>query len=337
MAIYENALYWQYTNRIYENHLFFRLCLIALFFAICPFCLGFELDALTIYQNLALNFLVFLGLCGLLTLILWLFFILYEKPKGEQYLDDLTIRIQNNLKPDEQKQVWELLKTGGYLLPNHTQRKAVIWLCVIALFELFLLSAWVKNGTLIWQPTWVLVIINWVETHTSWVTVVHGGKFFGFFAMFDRDDLVYQYYQTPQAFLSSELGKTAMFVSFIQLMSYYPKILLMKNAFGEMAGWLGINRIIHKMNGGILGFIWGTAMMLATFLFFFAILFVLVGLLTGDEKIAMITSGNINWLGYVIFSSFYGLFVMWWYILFLAWLKVIFKVLKRVYYMFYDE
>lgn len=328
MMPYETIHRWKYTNRIYENHLFFRLCLIVGFFAVAPFCLGFDIAGWGKPQVLFVNFLAFLGLCGLLVFLLWLFFVFYEKPKGEKYLDQLTIEIETKLNQKEQEQIWELLEVAGYLLPNYQQRKSLVLLCVMFLFELFVVGAWIKNGELIWQPTWVLMIINWVESHTSWVAVVHGGKFFGFFAMFDHRDLVYQYAKTPQEFLASELGKATMFVSFIQLLFCFPKIILMKNAFGDMAGWLGINRIIYQMNKSFWGFIWGTAMMLATFLFFFALLFVMIGSLTMDEKIVMVISGHVNWFGYVLSSSFYGLFVMWWYVLFLAWLRVIFRVLR---------
>lgn len=61
MMPYETIHGWKYTNRIYENHLFFRLCLIVGFFAVAPFCLGFDIAGWGKPQVLFVNFWHFWG------------------------------------------------------------------------------------------------------------------------------------------------------------------------------------------------------------------------------------------------------------------------------------
>lgn len=317
---YEHAYAWGYTNRIYENHLFFRLCIIAFWFFVAQFYLGFEIDGFNKYQDLMANFGVFLLLCAILIISLLIFYRIYEKPKGEKYLKQLEYKIENNLKPNEQEWVWDYLETSGYLLPDHKQRNSLILLSILFLFELFLLSAWIKEGYLVWQPTWILVIINWVENRTTWEALIHYDKWLAFTAMFDHKDLVYKYHKTPQEFLSSELGKASMFYSFYKLITFIPTLWLLNNTFGEMVGWLGLNRIKHRMQNGFLGFLFGGTAMLVGLLFCLTMYLMFVISLASNDKIQALLNGSEIWWGIVLLQLWLGNFSLFGIILFKHWL-----------------
>lgn len=324
------------TQSIYEPYIFRRLFIASFWFVVALFVLGFEIDGFNRYQDLLANFGALLLIIGLMLGSLQLHFILFEQPKTEKLFDELENAITTHLNEQEQKIVCEFLENNGYLSPNYQMRWALVGFYVIFLVELFLVSAFIREGYIVWQPTWILVIINWVENHTTWVAVVNGGGFFDFNAMMNKDDWVYQLAKTPQEFVSSELGKASMLLSLFQVLVYLPKILLALKTFGfpltpsNTQIVKDYNDNNKKARGVIWGFIWHTAMMLATFLFFFGGLLMCLGL-NDDDKIFLLLDGKYYWLDFYYMPVCIYFFSCVFYVLFMAWLYKIYLGFLAVY------
>lgn len=325
----KNLEHLPHTKSIYEPYIFRRLFIASFWFVVALFALGFEIDGFNRYQDLLANFGALLLIIGLMLGSLQLHFILFEQPKTETLFNELENSIEAHLTPNEQAIVCEFLENNGYLSPNYQMRWALVGFYVIFLVELFLISAFIKEGYIVWQPTWILVIINWVENHTTWVAVVNGGGFFDFNAMMDKDDWVYQLAKTPQEFVSSELGKASMLLSLFQVLVYLPKILLILKSFNFPLFFPSEPPTYHT-RGKIWGFIWHTAMMLATFLFFFIGFFMCLSL-NDDEKIFLLLDGKYYWLDFQHLRVFGLFFSCVFYVLFMAWLYKIYLGFLAVY------
>lgn len=301
---------WIMSNRLYEVHIFYYT-LIIIFWVIVGFVsLGFEIGSFSSTQNLLLNFVWYLTVCLLMITSLIIFCNTYEANKYKRYLDTLEREIEEKLTDEEKEIVCDLIQEQGHTLPTNKQRYALLFVGCYALFELFVVSAWIKDMTLIWQPDWVLAIIEWVKSNSTVVSVsANGGSFFSFNAFITKSNLLYDYYQDGKLFLNSELGKSAMFMSFIKLISFVPVIYSLCLVFWKMFGWISGDHLMRRASSEVWGFIWVSLLVLfMNFVMLLGILAIIVGM-NFDMRILPIISGKLGWLDVFGWNLFYLCYV----------------------------
>lgn len=321
----DTARQWIYSNRLYEVHIFYYILIIAFWVMVGLFSLGFELSSLSLQKNLLVNFIWYLIICLLMTTSLIIFCNTYETNKYKRYLETLEREIEEKLTNDEKEIVWDLIQEQGHALPTNPQRYALLFVGCYALFELFVVSAWIKDMTLVWQPDWVLSIIEWVKSNARLVSVSeNGGGLFYFSAFITEEDLLYDYYQDGTLFLNSELGKSAMFISFIKLISFVPIVFSLCLIFWRMFGWLGGNHLIHRANSEAWGFIWVSSLVLFMDFVMFCGILAIVLFMSGDIRILPITLGKQGWLDVFGWNLFYLCYVFGLHISY-RWLCLIFR------------
>lgn len=316
---------WIMSNRLYEVHIFYYT-LIIIFWVIVGFVsLGFEIGSFSSTQNLLLNFVWYLTVCLLMITSLIIFCNTYEANKDKRYLDTLEREIEEKLTDEEKEIVCDLIQEQGHTLPTNKQRYALLFVGCYALFELFVVSAWIKDMTLIWQPDWVLAIIEWVKSNSTVVSVsANGGSFFSFNAFITKSNLLYDYYQDGKLFLNSELGKSAMFMSFIKLISFVPVIYSLCLVFWKMFGWISGDHLMRRASSEVWGFIWVSSLVLfMNFVMLLGILAIIVGM-NFDMRILPIISGKLGWLDVFGWNLFYLCYVFGLHISY-RWLCLIFR------------
>jgi hypothetical protein len=249
----------------------------------------------------------------------------YEANKYKRYLDTLEREIEEKLTDEEKEIVCDLIQEQGHTLPTNKQRYALLFVGCYALFELFVVSAWIKDMTLIWQPDWVLAIIEWVKSNSTVVSVsANGGSFFSFNAFITKSNLLYDYYQDGKLFLNSELGKSAMFMSFIKLISFVPVIYSLCLVFWKMFGWISGDHLMRRASSEVWGFIWVSSLVLfMNFVMLLGILAIIVGM-NFDMRILPIISGKLGWLDVFGWNLFYLCYVFGLHISY-RWLCLIFR------------
>lgn len=316
---------WIMSNRLYEVHIFYYTLIVAFWVIVGFVSLGFEIGSFSSTQNLLLNFIWYLTVCLLMITSLIMFCNTYEANKYKRYLDTLEREIEEKLTNEEKEIVWDLIQEQGHTLPTNPQRYAMLFLGCYALFELFVVSAWIRDMTLVWQPDWVLGIIEWVKSNSTVVSVsASGGSFFSFNAFITKGNLLYDYYQDGMIFLNSELGKSAMFVSFIKLISFVPIVFSLCLVFWKIFGWISGNHLIHRASSEVWGFIWVSSLVLfMSFVMFVGIFAIIVGM-NLDIKILPIISGKQGWLDVFGWNALYVCYVFGLHIL-CRWLCLIFR------------
>lgn len=321
----DTARQWIYSNRLYEVHIFYYILIIAFWVMVGLFSLGFELSSLSLQKNLLVNFIWYLIICLLMTTSLIIFCNTYEANKYKRYLDTLEREIEEKLTDEEKEIVCDLIQEQGHTLPTNKQRYALLFVGCYALFELFVVSAWIKDMTLIWQPDWVLAIIEWVKSNSTVVSVsANGGSFFSFNAFITKSNLLYDYYQDGKLFLNSELGKSAMFMSFIKLISFVPVIYSLCLVFWKMFGWISGDHLMRRASSEVWGFIWVSLLVLfMNFVMLLGILAIIVGM-NFDMRILPIISGKLGWLDVFGWNLFYLCYVFGLHISY-RWLCLIFR------------
>lgn len=172
-----------------------------------------------------------------------------------------------------------------------------------------------------WQPDWVMGIVEWVRGNASSAPIAQGGTLFDFDPQFAEDEVLYQYYQTEEVFLSSELGKTAMLFTFIKSIGFFPIIFALMTAFGLMSGWLGIGQIKSRMQTNLWGLIFATALMCGAGLMALMAMMMTVAIADDTKIIPLIEKGR-GWVAIFDFNIVY-LFFMIFVMLFIGWVYMI--------------
>lgn len=312
---------WLVSNRLYEVHIFYYTLIVAFWIIVGFFSLGFEINGYSQLQNLFFNFIWYLVICVLMTVSLTIFYNTYETNKYEKYLKTLEKEIAENLTDGEKEIVWDLIKEQGHTLPTNKQRYAMLFLGAYLLLELFFISAWVKEMRLIWQPDWVVSVIEWVLEHTELVSISTGGDFFSFSVILKSNDFLYQYYQDKGVFLNSELGKSAMLFVFLKFIASFPILVALSIVVSKVLNWLGINHLINRANSSVWGFIWTSALMMFGLLMVL-IFFMLSGDIASNTIILPIVTKNQGWVDAFGWNFMY-IGVVFGLQLFFEWLRLI--------------
>ena len=285
---------WLVSNRLYEDNLFYYALIICFWFFIGFIFLGFEINGYSQAQNLFFNFIYYLIICACMAFCPFWFKFFFSKTHTAKREQELHARL-DGLDDDDRQEVVAYLNETGQLAMRPAQRWALVFLGSYFLFEVFFISAWVKDMALVWQPDWVMGIVEWVRENTDSRSLPDGGSLFDFSSRIGRDDFLLNYYQTETEFLASELGKSAMLFTFWKFISFFPIVFALMGAFGLMSGWLGIGAIKERSQTNLWGFIVSTAFLCgAGLMALMSVIMVIV--VSDDTKIIPLATNKIGFL-----------------------------------------
>lgn len=262
---------WLVSNRLYEDNLFYYALIICFWFFIGFIFLGFEINGYSQAQNLFFNFVFYLFICTMMALCpVWfrLFFGKTHTAKREQKLHAHL----DGLDDDDRQEVVAYLNETGQLAMRPIQRWALVFLGSYFLFEVFFISAWVKDMALVWEPRWASVLIEWVRDNTDFVSD-EGVNHQLFFVRIKPSDVeLYQLYTSEREFLASSFGgATALFQVFRSFC--FPLILF---AFATIIwrplDWLGGLSVDPRNIHSVGSFLFSSVATLAMMLLFVSII-----------------------------------------------------------------
>ena len=202
---------WLVSNRLYEDNLFYYALIICFWFFVGFIFLGFELQGFSLQQNLFFNFVFYLFICACMALCPFWFKLFFSKTHTAKREQELQQALDELDEYDRAEVEAELAHAGG-LAMRPIQRWALVFLGSYFLFEVFFISAWVKDMALVWEPRWASVLIEWVRANTDFVSD-EGVNRQLFAARIKPSDVeLYQLYTSERAFLASDFGgATALF------------------------------------------------------------------------------------------------------------------------------
>lgn len=262
---------WLFSDRLYENSLFFHTLIMVFWFFVGFAFLGFEIYGFSQQMNLLFNFIFFLLICVCMALCPIWFWLIFKKTNTAQR----ELELYNILDDLDDEDYWqlrqELYQTGG-LPMQPIQRWALVFLGCYFLFEVFFISAWVKDLALVWEPSWATWLIEWVRANTDFVS--DEGVNHQLFAVCikPKDVALYQLYASEREFLASGFGgATALFQAFRSF-----GFLLILGAFAVIMwrplDWLGFAHIDPRNIYSVGSFIFSCLATLAMALLFLSII-----------------------------------------------------------------
>lgn len=216
---------WLIAHDLYADDLFSYALIICFWFLVGGSFLGIEFLELTQTQNLFINALWYLMICGCMALCPFWFHLFFKK-RHNKYQSNLLSKKLNELNDHDRQAVIDYLDDFGFI-KRPIQKWALVFLGSYFLFEVFFITAWVKyfeiatdlttieTPALVWQPNWATAIIEWVRANTDFVS--DEGVNHQFFAVniSSRDGELYQLYTSEREFLASDFGgATALFQVF---------------------------------------------------------------------------------------------------------------------------
>lgn len=163
---YDTVQDWLVSNRLYEDSLFYYALIICFWFFWGFAFLGFELEGFSLQQNLFFNFIYYLFICTMMALCPVWFKLFFGKTHTAKREQELHAHL-NELDDDDRQEVVAYLNETGQLAMRPTQKWALVFLGSYFLFEVFFISAWVKDLALVWEPRWASVLIEWAISHTN--------------------------------------------------------------------------------------------------------------------------------------------------------------------------
>jgi len=125
----------------------------------------------------------------------------------------------------------------------HSYALAIIF-CIL-IFELFFITAWLHDYTLVWQPEWVKKIIIWMKAHAyipsqqkpDWpITAI----------IISSDSPFKKVFPNEMAFLNSYIGNSGLLFSFFRLFTVPLIIVCCYKVFGGFVDALGMKEINPK-------------------------------------------------------------------------------------------
>lgn len=263
---------WLVSNRLYEDNLFYYTLIICFWFFWGFAFLGFELNGYSQTQNLFFNFIYYLIICVCMALCpVWfkLFFAKTHTAKREQELNAHLDELDDN---DKQAVIKYLTQTGR-LAMRPMQKWALVFLGSYFLFEVFFISAWVKDLALVWEPRWASMLIEWVRGNTDFLSDENRVGYKLFAVRIKPSDVeLYQLYTSEREFLASSFGgATALFQVFRSFC--FPLILF---AFATIIwrplDWLGGLSIDPRNIHSVGSFIFSSVATLAMTLLFLSVI-----------------------------------------------------------------
>lgn len=324
-----NVFEWIQSNRLYEDNLFYYTLIIVAWFFIGFFTLGFEFSGFSQQQNLAINFVWYIALCGCMALAPFWYRLFFSKTYNQKRINDIQVKIDAIADEQERQAVLDYMSNDGHLPMRPAQRWALVFLGCCCLFEIFYISAWVKDLTLVWQPDWVIHIIDWVKNNTNTPPLNVDRKLF--MVEVKGDKVLEKMFKNEHDFLNSNFGNTALLFQFWKALIFFPVIFALISILGKGIGWTGLNNIkpINTMN--IKSLLWVSFL---SFFMFLMMIGVFVGLfqVIGETTLKMLM-GKVSWLssfwiniGYIFFI--FGLSLTFGWVLF--WKDLMFKLYRKI-------
>lgn len=270
---------WMAEADLYEEDSFYYFLIIFLVSLVGIFSFGFEISDYNLQQNLLFNFIWFLFLAVTMVYgLCWYRRIFGTKPRSQQRNYEIQQRIRQIRDLERQKLIQEHLGQGGSLAPRTSSKWSLIFLGWCILFEIFFVSAWVKNLTLIWQPIWIQWIIEFMTENLNLPPLHVERKFFilsvknAELPQFFADER--EFFADEREFLASPLANIALVFHFWRILIFFPVFI----AFFLLLKEPGDNRFDPKNIRGFFDFI--LASIISFLMLFILIGFILVSLIS---------------------------------------------------------
>lgn len=310
---------WIVSNRLYEDNLFYYALIICFWFFVGFSFLGFELQGFSLQKNLFFNFIYYLIICVCMAMCPFWFNLFFSKThtaKREQALQQALDELDEY---DRAELEAELLHTGG-LAMRPVQRWALVFLGSYFLFEVFFISAWVKDMALVWEPDWVSALIEWAISHTN-VPPLNVDR-----DLFLLDNEIRELgYADEYFFMNSDFGHAIMLYRVIKTFTLPFVMSSLIVILWKPIDWLGFYRADPRNIDGILSFLYSVFLSFGAFLLFFGATLAFV---SGVELVVPYIYGKFNWLSLfwqhigLIFIIFYFKFLVGWLVF---WKQLIFR------------
>jgi hypothetical protein len=306
---------WMASERLYEEYLFFYILILVFWGAVGLFSFGFELSGYSLQQNLFFNFIWFLILAVAMAYTpMWYRLVFGSKARLERRTQEIQQQIEAITDPIKREAIQQHLANDGGLAPRTLQKRSLIFLGWCAIFELFFISAWVKDLTLIWQPAWIQWIIEWMTANLNLPPLNVDRKLF----MLDLDGTILaKQFADEQAFLASPLGDVALVFQFWRALSFFPILAALIILLWKPIDWLGMTRLDPRYINGIGKFLWCSFISFFMFLMFVAAVY---GLMRSLDFVVVMVLSKQMWLEYFWKNAFFiflifslKIFVGWFY------------------------
>lgn len=302
---------WLFSDRLYENSLFFYVLIVLFWFFIGFIFMGFEIAGFSQKVNLLLNFVFYLVICACMALSpVWFWLIFKNTDTAQRELE--LYSILDDLDDEDYWQLkQELYQTGGLPMQS-VQRWALVFLGSYFLFEVFFISSWVKELALVWEPEWATWLIEWAISHTNTPPLNVDRDLF----LLD-DEIRTLGYANEHLFMNSAFGHAVMLYRVIKTLFFIPVMIALTIILWQSMDWLGFWRVDPRYIHNVLSFIYRLFLSIGMFLLFFG---AMLAFISGIELVVPYIYGKFNWLGLfwqhigLIFILFYLKFLVGWFV-----------------------
>ena len=240
---------WKWTSdRLFEKYIGVQLVLYVVLLYLAEICLSYSFKGLSAHQTLFFNFLTFL----LFILLVWFipYFADFIIRKNWLWLGctaaqyDTLQEIEEEIDDDERDYLILAARLNGRLPPSRKQQLALTIIIWILLFEVFYICAWARNSVLVWEPSWVSDIINWMKVHTY--SSQDSGLISGIFDINLKNTPLNKIFNNEKEFLQSPISDKFLLYHFIRLLTSPILISCMYIVFSQVIDYLGLIRISPK-------------------------------------------------------------------------------------------
>lgn len=201
-----------------------------------------------------------------------LFFRILNKRQAEveEEINDHLARLHPGERENAYKKLKGMYTRQGRLILGSLQIWSLIFIGWVMLFELFVISAWVRDLQLIWQPDWVEAAIDWVRKHTN-TPPLHIDRDL-FLLSFDNRKLpIISNNIDEQSFMYSKLGEAVLLFHFFRALLYFPFLIALAIVIWRPLDWIGFQNINPRYIDTARQFFWCS--FLSIFLIFLILIF----------------------------------------------------------------
>ena len=260
----QSVLSWMASERLYEEYLFFYILILVFWGAVGLFSFGFELSGYSLQRNLLFNFIWFLILATAMAYTpFWYRLVFGTNARLQRRTQEVQQQIEAIEDPIKREAIKQHIANDGGLAPRKLQKWSLIFLGWCALFELFFISAWVKDLMLIWQPVWIQWIIEFMTANLNLPPLNIDRKFFDLYL---KNSILAKQFTDEQAFLASPLGDVALVFQFWRTLSFFPILAAFIILLWKPIDWLGMTRLDPRYINGVAKFIWCSVISLFMFI-----------------------------------------------------------------------
>ena len=259
------ALKWLDNEGLYKESLLIYLAIICFWVALGYYTLGFEISIYSLKQNLLLNFIYFLLLCAAILLTPFWYSLFFISPATKSKLKNKILLAVCQIENKElAMSVKEYLINNGKLLRRNYQKIALYFLGCYFLFEIFYISAWVKNFRLIWEPYLVKSIVAWMIDNTSLPSEkIRSIKLFSI----SLNRTVISGLVTEKEFLFSKAGDSVLLFNFFRALFFIPMLASFSILLWDFFDIAGLEALKPYNANSVKSFLWSiTATLVMSFM-----------------------------------------------------------------------